>query len=179
MIVAFVIGITVVATVLFFLLFNYIKFLFAWILFGIAVFLTRAKDIFKLGIELYNLAAFLSAFAMGFWFAFTMLMVSLYASIKARPDQLEGILVNMVILNVMAGISAHLASKYGYVNMNTFIWIALAVIMVGILADLLFAAKFTPAPVPRLIFSHFLEFVFNYWIIITVGFSIYKFLMAI
>lgn len=180
MIVAFVVAITIAATVLFLLLFNYIKYLFAWIMLGFAVFITRSKDIYKLGIEFYNLAAFLSAFAMGFLFSFSMLMVSLYASIKVRPDQLEGIIVNMGILSIMAGISAYFAKTYGLgIGEPTFVWIALIVIMIGILADLIFAAKFTPAPIPRLIFSHFLEFIFNYTLITSVGYTIFKFLISI
>jgi len=60
-----------------------------------------------------------------------------------------------------------------------FLAIALIIVLFGIIIDFLFAARFTGAAKPRLLFSHCLELFINYYIIVNFGYIIFKFLAGI
>ena len=160
-------------------LFEYLKLPLAWLILAFTIFITRKSYAFKMGIAFYNLSAFLAGYIFGMWFAVTAILASLYTVAKFRPEQLQGLIVNFVLLNIVAGVSALVSSFYGLdITKAQFLAISIIIVAFGIIIDFLFAARFTGAAKPRLLFSHFLELFINYYIIVNFGYWIFKFLVS-
>jgi len=180
LIVGLVTVLTTTSTLLFIGLFSYLRLPFAWLALGLTIFITRKSYAFKMGIAFYNLAAFLSGYVFGMWFSLSVILVALYFTAKARPEQLQGLIVNFVLLNIVAGVSAIVSSVYGLgITQGQFIAIALIIVLFGIVIDFLFAARFTGAAKPRLLFSHCLELFVNYYVIANFGYIVFKVLVGV
>lgn len=161
-------------------LLEYLKLPFAWLLLTFTIFITRKSYAFKMGLAFYNLASFLLGYIFGIWLAVLAILVSLATVAKIRPDQIQGLIVNFVLLTIVAGASSITSSVYGLdITKTQFLTIAILIVALGITIDFLFAAKFTGAAKPRLLFSHCLELFVNYYIIMNFGYMIFKFLVGL
>jgi hypothetical protein len=171
----------VITTTLFFLLWNFLKIGFVWIICFLIFFMIRKTNLWKFSIEVHFFMIFVTTFVFGWLFSVSLFIVTLFVVVKFfRPDELQGAIINLVCLAIVTGLTVYLASVYGMtIAASTFVWVATAVVAIGIVLDYLMILRIFPFMWMKLTMMHILECFLQYYFISAIGFKIFKFLLSV
>lgn len=166
------------AVILGYIILQHTKLAMIWMLFFSIIFLTRRTDAWKIGIEIHNFAVFVLTYVYGIIFALSVAFLALIAVIRARPDEVNGAVINAICFGAMAFLTTRLASIYGTrIHAETFVFLALVVIIFGLALDTVLALKIAPVHWIKLIVNHTMDVFINYIVITAFGYQIYLYLL--
>jgi hypothetical protein len=165
----------VIVSFVFAFLWNKFILMFYWVIGALAIFLTRRKDFWYMGIEIHFPLAFYMTYAFGWMFAFSMVIIAYLCVWKVRPDQGHGIMIQMTSLNVMMLLSLVMKHFYGTsLGAGKFLFIFLICFISVQLLDGILSKMFCPSPPLKILIIHSLDVIINFYVAKFIG---YKFLM--
>ncbi|MFH1450595.1 MAG: hypothetical protein ABIF92_01295 [archaeon] len=168
-----------VFTVIFSILWGKFTLMFYWLIGALAIFLTRKTDLWKMGIEIHFPLVFMTGYAFGPLFAFSMFIIAYAGVWKMRPDEGSGVMIQTVTLSLMLGFSQITKFVYGAgINAWQF-FIAFAVsLLIAQLIDGVLSKMFCPSAPMKIVILHSLDLIINIYVIRLIGFQILRYFLA-
>jgi hypothetical protein len=180
MIIGTVLGILLAATFIFFFLWSHFRIGFVWLVSFILIFAMRRSDSWKMGLEGFYLLTFLYSYIFGLWFALPIVYMAFALVVKFRPDELNGVITHSIAITFVAIAARFFLGSHGLaLGSAEFTFIALASIFPGIAADFFLAWKMAPVPLFKNFINHAMDFTVNYFVITSIGFTLFKFFMTL
>lgn len=153
---------------------------FVWIVAFLLVFASRWSESWKIGMEAFYLLTFLFSYIFGLWFALPLVYLAFALVVKAKPHELNGVMAHTVAITLVAVFARFFFNSYGLsLTSAEFIFIALASIVPGIAFDFFLAWKIAPVPLFKNLLNHAMDFTVNYFVITTIGITIYRFFLTL
>ena len=124
---------------------------------------------------------FVTTFVFGWLFSTSLFIAVIVIVVKFfRPDELQGAIINIVCLSIVTGLTVYLTSVFGMaIAPSTFIWVATAVVALGIFLDYVMILRIFPYLWLKLTMMHILEVFLQYYFIVAFGFKIFQLLLSI
>ncbi len=145
---------------------------FYWVLFICVIFFTRRTDAWKMGIEVHFALTFYSAFAFGPLFAITMVLIPYALVWKVRPDEGNGVMIQMVTLSLMIGLARLFHFIYGAGITGSEFMIAFIVSIVIVqLTDGVLSKMFCPSHIVKILVIHTLDILLNSYAATLIGYK--------
>ncbi|MFH1450877.1 MAG: hypothetical protein ABIF92_02760 [archaeon] len=180
LIVSIIIAALVLTTTLFLVLWSFFKLGFVWIVAFLLFFLVRKTNVWKFGLEIHFFLVFLTTYVFGIWFSIPLVILTLAAVLKIRPDELEGCIINFAGLLLEILLVSRIAIHFGPgISETAFLWSAMIVIIIGVILDFFMTLRMYPFLWMKLSVTHVLDIFVQYTFISAVGFSIFHFLLTV